>query len=49
MNNLPKIKDKERTLKTVREKETITYNGVPIRLLADFLNFIGKKGLERSI
>ena len=33
---LPKIKDKERILKAAREKETITYKGVPIRLLADF-------------
>ena len=34
--NLPKIKDKERILKAVREKETVTYKGVPIRLSADF-------------
>ena len=27
---LPKIKDKERILKTAREKETVTYKGVPI-------------------
>ena len=33
---LPKIKDKERILKTAREKETVTYKGVPIRLSADF-------------
>ena len=32
----PKIKDKERILKTAREKETVTYKGVPIRLSADF-------------
>ena len=29
---LPKIKDKERILKAIREKETVTYKGVPIRL-----------------
>ena len=29
---LPKIKDKERILKAAREKETVTYKGVPIRL-----------------
>ena len=34
--NLPKIKVKERILKEVREKETVTYKGVPIRLSADF-------------
>ena len=34
---LPKIKDKERILKAAREKETVTYKGVPIRLSADFL------------
>ena len=33
---LPKIKEKERILKAEREKETVTYKGVPIRLLADF-------------
>ena len=33
---LPKIKDKERTLKAAREKDTVTYKGVPIRLSADF-------------
>ena len=34
---LPKIKDKERILKAAREKETVTYKGVPIGLSADFL------------
>ena len=33
---LPKIKDKERILKAAREKDTVTYKGVPIRLSADF-------------
>ena len=33
---LPKIKDKEKILKAAREKETVTYKGVPIRLSADF-------------
>ena len=33
---LPNIKDKERILKAAREKETVTYKGVPIRLSADF-------------
>ena len=33
---LPKIKDKERISKAAREKETVTYEGVPIRLSADF-------------
>ena len=33
---LPKIKDKERILEAAREKETVTYKGVPIRLPADF-------------
>ena len=33
---LPKIKDKERILKEAREKKTVTYKGMPIRLLADF-------------
>ena len=33
---LLKIKDKERILEAAREKETVTYKGVPIRLSADF-------------
>ena len=33
---LLKIKDKERILKAAREKETVTYKGIPMRLLADF-------------
>ena len=33
---LPKIKDKERILKAAREKERVTYKGVPIRLSANF-------------
>ena len=34
--SLPKIKDKERILKAAREKEIVTYKGVPIRLSPDF-------------
>ena len=33
---LPKIKEKERILESAREKDTVTYKGVPIRLSADF-------------
>ena len=33
---LPKIKDKERILEAAREKDTVTYKGVPMRLSADF-------------
>ena len=33
---LPKIKDKEGILKAAREKDTVTYKGVPTRLSADF-------------
>ena len=33
---LPNIKQKERILKAAREKDTVTYKGVPIRLSADF-------------
>ena len=32
---LAKIKHKERILKAARQKETVTYKGVPIRLSAD--------------
>ena len=33
---LPKMKQKERILEAVREKDTVTYKGLPIRLSADF-------------
>ena len=33
---LSKMKEKERILKAAREKETVTYKGVVIRLSADF-------------
>ena len=40
----------ERILKAAREKDTVTYKGVPRRLSADFSrDLTGKKGLERSI
>ena len=32
---LPKITQKERILEAAREKETVTYKGVPIRLSVD--------------
>ena len=43
---LAKIKQKERILKAVREKDTVTYKGVSIRLISWFLkrNLAGKKG-----
>ena len=34
---MPKITDKERILKAAREKQRVTYRGVPIKLSADFL------------
>ena len=45
---LPKIKEKERILKAAREKETVTYKGVPIRLSADFTKetLQARRGLE---
>ena len=33
---LTKVKDKEKIEKTTREKQQITYKGIPIRLTADF-------------
>ena len=33
---LAKIKEKERTLKATREKDTVNYKGIPIRLSPDF-------------
>ena len=46
---MPKVKDKERILKTAKEKQLVTKKGAPIRLSADFskdtcrLEGIGKK------
>ena len=39
----PKVKDRYRNLKVAREKDTVTYKGIPIRLSADFSN---KKTLQ---
>ena len=33
---MPKVKDKERLLKAAREKQRVTYRGIPIRLSANF-------------
>ena len=33
---MPKVKDKERILKAAREKQLVTYRGIPIILSADF-------------
>ena len=33
---MPKVKDKERILKAAREKQLVTYRGVPIGVSADF-------------
>ena len=43
---LPKMKEKERILKAAREKERVTYKGVPVRLSADFSKetLQGKRG-----
>ena len=32
---MPKVKDKERILKAAREKQRVTYKGVPVSLQAD--------------
>ena len=33
---MPKLKDKDRILKAAREKQLVSYRGVPIRLSVDF-------------
>nr|KAF6369220.1 hypothetical protein mMyoMyo1_010601 [Myotis myotis] len=33
---MPRAKDKERILKTARERQAVTYKGIPMRLSADF-------------
>ena len=42
---LSKMRDKERIFKAAREKETVTYKGVPIRLSTDF----SKKTLQGNL
>ena len=48
---LAKMKQKERILEAAREKDIVTYKGVPIGVSADFSkrDLTGKKGLKRSI
>ena len=48
---LTKIKDKEKVLRATREKQQITYKGIPIRLSADVFsrNSAGKKGVAQYI
>ena len=36
LTKMPKVKDKERILKAAREKQRLTYKGIPIRLSAGF-------------
>ena len=33
---MPRVNDRERILQAAREKQIVTYQGVPIRLTADF-------------
>ena len=33
---MPSVRNKERILKAAREKQEVTYKGVPIKLAADF-------------
>ena len=44
---LPKIKDKEKILKAAREKETVMYKGVPIKLSADFSKETYRQEVDR--
>ena len=48
---LPKIKYKEKILKAAREKQQITYKGIPIRLRADLSakNSARQKGVAEHI
>ena len=48
---LPKIKDKERILEAAREKETVTYKGVPIRISVDFSKetLQARRGLKKLL
>ena len=45
------MKDKERILEAAREKDTVTYKGVPMRLSADFSkdSLQARKGWEEVL
>ena len=46
---MPKVKDRERILKAAREKQRVTYGGIPTRLSADFSKeTAGKKRSARN-
>ena len=45
---MPKVKDKERILKA-KQKELVTYRGVPIRLSADFSKQITEPSENQAI
>ena len=46
---MAKIKDKDRVLKTARERKKVTYRGKPIRLSSDFSTEILKARRECMI
>ena len=45
---LPKMKDKERIFKAAREKETVTWKGVPIKTISCFLKKKKKKKKKKE-
>ena len=45
---MSKIKDKERILKAAREKQRVTYKGVPMRLSADFSKETWQEGTGKK-
>ena len=45
---MAKVRNKERILKAVREKQLITYKGAPIRLSADFSKETLQAGWDRQ-
>ena len=49
IGKMPKVKDKERILKAVREKQLVTYKGAPIRLAVDFSKETMQKSLAQTI
>ena len=45
---MPQVKDKERILKAAREKQLVTYRGVPMRLSTDFSKETLQAGRDRQ-
>ena len=50
MSKMARFKDKEKILKSARQKQKVAYKGAPIRLAADFsMETLSQKRMARTI